>query len=197
MLELALEQQGKWKRQGQLVKLSINVSSENLRKEDFPDVVSGLAEQFEVEPSMVRLEVNESDFQVDERVPLEVLARLHERGFGLSLDDFGAGFASLMRLKEIPFDELIIDREFVGRAIEDKVACTILESAVDLAHKLDLTCTCEGIEDIEHLSLVRELGADIVQGYMIGKPMSHEEFLIWAEDFSDGVLEIPGLMRPK
>ena len=137
MLELALEQQGKWKREGKIVPLSINVASENLRKEDFADVVSGLADQFGVEPTMVRLELSESDFHVDERIPLEVLSRLHMRGFGLALDDFGTGFASLMRLQSIPFDEIIVDREFIGRAKDDKIARTILESAIDLSHKLE------------------------------------------------------------
>jgi EAL domain-containing protein (putative c-di-GMP-specific phosphodiesterase class I)/CheY-like chemotaxis protein len=195
MLELALEQQGKWKREGQIVPLSINVSSENLRKEDFADVVSGLAEQFGVDPKMVRLELTESDFQVDDRVPMEVLSRLHMRGFGIALDDFGTGFASLMRLQSIPFDEVIIDREFVGRAKEDKVARIILESAIELSHKLDLLCTCEGIEDLEDLEMVRGLGADIVQGYHLGKPMSPDELLIWLEDYRDGVVTIEGFKK--
>ena len=193
MLELALEQQGRWKREGKIVPLSINVSSENLRKEDFADVVSGLAEQFGVEPNMVRLELAESDFQVDERIPLEVLSRLHIRGFGLALDDFGTGFASLMRLQSIPFDEMIIDREFIGRAKDDKIARIILDSAVDLSHKLGLKCTCEGIESEGHLDMARELGADMVQGYHIGKPMSPDELLIWLEDFDDGVKKVAGL----
>jgi len=196
MLELALEQQGRWKREGQEVPLSINVSSENLRKEDFADVVSGLAEQFDVDPKMVRLELTESDFQIDERVPLEVLSRLNLRGFGLALDDFGTGFASLMRLQTIPFNEVIVDREFINRALKDRVPRIILESAIDLAHKLELTCTCEGIEDEEHLKLVTELGADVVQGYHIGKPMSPDELLIWLEDYRDGVVSIEGLKKP-
>ena len=193
MLELALEQQGKWKREGKIVPLSINVSSENLRKEDFADVVSGLADQFGVDPEMVRLELSESDFQVDERVPLEVLSRLHMRGFGLTLDDFGTGFASLMRLQSIPFNEMIIDREFIGRAKDDKIARIILESAIELSHKLGLQCTCEGVESEAHLTLVRDLKADFIQGYHIGKPMSPDELLIWIEDYDDGVLKIPGI----
>lgn len=193
MLELALEQQGKWKREGKNVPLSINVSSENLRKEDFADVVSGLADQFDVNPMMVRLELAESDFQVDERVPLEVMSRLHMRGFGLALDDFGTGFASLMRLQSIPFDEMIVDREFISRANNDKVARIILESAIDLSHKLGLACTCEGIESEAHLEMARSLGADTVQGYHIAKPMSPDELLIWLEDYDDGRVEIKGL----
>ncbi len=193
MLELALEQQGKWRAQGQDIQLSINVSSDNLRKADFADVVSGLADQYNVDPKMVRLELAESDFHVDERVPLEVLSRLHLRGFGLTLDDFGTGFASLIRLHSIPFDELVIDREFISRATEDKVAYTILESAIELARKLELCCSCEGIEGIEQFNMVKELKADYVQGYHIAKPMAPDELLIWLEDYQDGVIKIDGL----
>lgn len=193
MLELALQQQGKWRREGKDVPLSINTSSENLRKADFADVVSGLAEQFGVDPSMVRLEVTEADFEVDERVPLENLGRLHARGFGLGLDDFGAGFAPLMKLQSIPFDELVVDRTFLTRAGENETARIIFEAAVDLAKKLKLTTTVEGVETEAQLSLAKQVGADIVQGYLIGKPMSAQEFLIWIEDYEDGVLVIPGL----
>ena len=193
MLELAMEQQGKWVREGQDIQLSINVSSENLRKEDFADVVSGLADQFGVNPKKIRLELAESDFHVDERVPLEVLSRLHLRGFGLTLDDFGTGFASLIRLHSIPFDELVVDREFIGRAAEDKIARTILESAIDLSHKLELRCACEGIEDLTQLEMVKSLKADVAQGYHIAKPMAPDEFLIWIEDYKDGVEKIEGL----
>lgn len=193
MLELALQQQGKWRREGKDVPLSINTSSENLRKSDFADVVSGLAEQFGVEPAMVRLEITESDFEIDERVPLANLSRLHARGFGLALDDFGTGFAPLLRLKAIPFDELVVDRIFLKRAHEDETARIIFETAVELAHKLKLTCTVEGVETESQLEMARGMGVDTVQGYLIGKPMPADEFLIWIEDFDDGVLTIPGL----
>lgn len=193
MLELAMQQQGKWRREGKDVALSINTSSENLRKTDLADVVSGLADQFGVDPAMVRLEITEADFQVDDRVPLENLSRLHARGFGLGFDDFGAGFAPLMRLKSIPFDEIVIDKTFLARAEEDKTARIILETAIELAHKLGLFATVEGVETEAQLRLAKELSADVVQGYYIGKPMSASEFLIWIEDYEDGVLVIPGI----
>ncbi|WP_417461384.1 EAL domain-containing protein [Kordiimonas sp.] len=193
MLELAMQQQGRWRKQGLEVVLSINVASDNLRKADFADVVSGLTEQFEVKPSMVRLEVTEADLEIDAKIPLDVLASLNARGFGIALDDFGAGFASLVRLKEIPFDELVIDRMFIGRATEHHVARTVLEAAIDLAHKLSLKCVCEGVETEDQLKLVRDMGADAVQGYYLGKPMSADEFLIWYEDYRDGVINISGI----
>lgn len=193
MLELALQQQGKWRREGKDVPLSVNTSSENLRKSDFADVVSGLAEQFGVDPSMVRLEITEADFQVDERTPLENLARLHARGFGLSLDDFAAGFAPLMQLKSIPFDEIVVDRTFLVRAGEDDIARIIFEAAIDLAKKLKLSSTVEGIETEAQLKMAKDIGASFAQGYYLGKPMSATEFLIWIEDYEDGALIIPGL----
>ena len=193
MIELAMQQQGRWRKQGQEIVLSINVTGENLRKPDFADMVAGLAEQFEVAPAMVRLEVTEADFDIDSKTPLEVLSKLGELGFGLALDDFGTGFASLLRLREIPFDEVVVDRIFVTRAKEDETARIILQAAIELAHKLNLRCTCEGVEEEAQLAIVRELGADLAQGYLLGKPMSADEFLIWVEDFKDGVLDIPGL----
>lgn len=193
MLELALQQQGKWRREGKDVPLSINTSAENLRKTDFADVVTGLAEQFGVDPSMVRLEVTEADFEVDERVPLENLALLHARGFGIGLDDFAAGFAPLMRLKAIPFDEIVIDKAFLTRAGEDETARIIFETAIELAKKLKLFSTVEGVETEAQLQMAKDMGADVAQGYFIAKPMSAGEFLIWLEDYEDGVLVIPGL----
>lgn len=193
MLELALQQQGKWRREGKSVPLSINTASENLRKSDFADVVTGLAEQFDVPAEMICLEVTEADFEVSKQMPLENLGRLHARGFGLALDDFGAGFAPLMQLKAIPFDELVVDRAFLGRAHEDDTARIVFETAIELAHKLGLVCTVEGVESEEHLALAKSLGADKAQGYHVGKPMSAHEFLIWIEDFDDGVVTVPGL----
>lgn len=197
MLELALQQQGKWLREGKSVPLSINTASENLRKADFADVVSGLAEQFDVPPEMICLEVTEADFEVSKQVPLENLARLHARGFGLALDDFGAGFAPLMQLKEIPFDELVIDRTFLAHASENETARIVFETAVELAHKLGLSCTVEGVETAAHLDMAQRIGADKAQGYHVGKPMSAKEFLIWIEDFDDDIISISGLSPEK
>ncbi len=193
MLELAMQQQSKWSKEGHNIALSINVGGENLRKANFAEVVSGLADQFEIKPAMVRLEVTEADLEVDARGPLEVLSRLHMRGFGLALDDFGTGFASLLRLQKIPFDELVVDREFLSRAGEDEIAKAILETAIELTHKLKLICTCEGVENEAQLKMIADMGADNAQGYHLARPMSADEFLIWYEDYKTGAISISGL----
>ena len=179
MLELVAAQLKIWSAVGIKLELSVNISSENLRDEEFADVVSGIVEQYTIEPHMLRLEVTESDLEDDIRVPLLVLSQLHARGFGLAIDDFGTGFASLLKLTSIPFDEIVIDRTFINRAAEDKVAHAILESSIELAHKLDLRCVCEGIENDAQEKLVGMLGTDAIQGYGLGKPMSASEFEDW------------------
>ena len=191
MLELAMIQQARWIKEGHNIRVSINISAENLRKPDFADVVTGLTEQYDVPAHLIRLEITESDLDIDARAPLETLAHLHERGFGLGLDDFGSGFATLLGLEDIPFDEIVVDRKFLARAAKSKKATIIFAAAIDLAHKLGLSCTCEGVENEEQLALVRSLGGDVVQGYLIGKPMSAEEFLIWIEDHRDGFHTLP------
>jgi EAL domain-containing protein (putative c-di-GMP-specific phosphodiesterase class I) len=98
-----------------------------------------------------------------------------------------------LRLKAIPFDELVIDRDFLSRASDDNTAKIIFETAVELAHKLKLICTVEGIETEAQLAMAKSMDVDIVQGYFIGKPMSSDEFLIWVEDYRDGVISIAGI----
>lgn len=181
MLELALEQQGHWLRDGKRFKVSVNISGENLHKADFADVVSGLADQNEVPAELLQLEVNESDLGVVDAAHLEVLSRLHMRGFGLALDDFGTGYASLLQLDRIPFTELVIDRSFIHRATEHHMAKAVLEAAIGLSEKIGMSCTCEGVETEEQLALVKDLGADLVQGYLVANPMTAEDLMAWVE----------------
>ena len=193
MLELALAEQAKWSREGQSLPIGVNIAFETLYEEDFLDVVTGLAEQYGVAPSSLRLELTEAEMDGGLEKPFAMLEKLKKAGFGLALDDFGTGFATLLDVPSIPFDEIIIDRRFVASATTEKRARIILESAINLAKQLGLRVTCEGVETEEQLRLIADLGADCAQGYLIGKPMSPHEFLIWAEDLSAGVVKIPGV----
>jgi EAL domain-containing protein (putative c-di-GMP-specific phosphodiesterase class I) len=177
MLELAFKIKGGWQGQAKSAQIWVNVSSENLRNLDFVDVVSGLADQYHIDTSEVTLEVTESDFDVDRHEPMETLRLLKKRGFKLALDDFGAGYATLLEMDEIPFDEVVIDRRFLLRAMKDPAARLILESAIDLTHKLTMMCTIEGVETEEHAAMVGELNVDYTQGFLIGKPMDEQQFL--------------------
>ncbi|UTW54890.1 EAL domain-containing protein [Kordiimonas sp. SCSIO 12610] len=177
MIELAFKLKGNWEGALKGAQIWVNVSSENLRNMDFADVVSGLADQYQINAGEVTLEVTESDLDIDRHEPLETLKLLKDRGFKLALDDFGAGYATLLEMDTIPFDEVVIDRKFLSRALKDKSARLILESAIELTHKLDMVCSLEGVETAEHLQLVQDLKADYAQGFLIGKPMPEDKFL--------------------
>jgi EAL domain-containing protein (putative c-di-GMP-specific phosphodiesterase class I) len=110
---------------------------------------------------------------------LDVLSRLRLKGFGLSIDDFGIGYSSFEQLGRIPFTEMKLDRSFVCKGAEDGAARAILESSMDMAHKLNLSTVAEGVETELDLKLVRSLGCDLIQGYLIARPMPVKDLIVW------------------
>jgi EAL domain-containing protein (putative c-di-GMP-specific phosphodiesterase class I) len=96
---------------------------------------------------------------------------LHDAGLKIALDDFGTGYSSLSYLRTFPFDRIKIDRLFVGEITTREDCAAIVASTVDLARKLGMSTTAEGVETEEQLRLVREAGCEAVQGYLLGRPM--------------------------
>ncbi len=101
---------------------------------------------------------------------------LRKLGFRISLDDFGTGFSSLSYLKDLPIDTLKIDKSFVDTAIKDKATNIITESVVDMVNKLGLETIAEGVEDQNQYEFLKRINCDIVQGYLMGRPMSRADF---------------------
>ena len=188
MMELAIENLGVWVKDGLNLAMAINLSAANMLKDDFVDVVTGLADQFHVPHELITLKIGGTQLTSDKEKLITVMALLNKRGFNLALDNFSAAFGSLMRMHQIPFDELIVDRDLIEQALKVKTTRIILESAVELTHKLDLKSACAGIEDKELLVLARELGVDLVQGYYLAHPMPTDDFKKWYMDFQDGIL---------
>jgi EAL domain-containing protein (putative c-di-GMP-specific phosphodiesterase class I)/CheY-like chemotaxis protein len=111
---------GEWTRQGHALRISVNISADNLRELDFPDVLAGIVRQAGIETHQVMLEVTESSIMSDLTTSLEIITRLRLLGFGLSIDDFGTGHSSMEKLKQMPFTELKVDRAFVFGAAKDR-----------------------------------------------------------------------------
>jgi EAL domain-containing protein (putative c-di-GMP-specific phosphodiesterase class I) len=105
-----------------------------------------------------------------------VLERLRALGVKLSIDDFGTGFSSLTYMRRLPVSELKLDRTFLTGAPLDPRAVSVIRSTVDLAHSLGLRIVAEGIENLDALALVDDLGCDAAQGYLMGRPVPAEEF---------------------
>ena len=170
---------------GHSMSISVNLSVENLATLDLPERLLRIAAQEGADPRRITLEVTESRLMGNLATSLEVLGRLSLAGFKLSMDDFGTGYSTLEKLKQLPFDELKVDRAFVSGATHDTVARTILRSCIELGHALGLTVVAEGIETGGERDLLASLGCDEMQGYYFSRPMLPEEFLHWVKAFHE------------
>ncbi|MDO8772610.1 MAG: EAL domain-containing response regulator [Burkholderiaceae bacterium] len=183
VLSAALAQAKAWRQEGLVLRVAVNVSMDNLMSLDFPDVVAGLAAEAGVPPQDVVLEVTESRLMRDLRAPLEILTRLRLKRFHLSIDDFGTEHSSLTRLRDFPFDELKVDRNFVHRAWADDTLRAIYDASLGLAKQLGMQSVAEGVEDIDDWEFLRRTGCDLAQGYFIAKPMPAADLPGWMKDW--------------
>jgi EAL domain-containing protein (putative c-di-GMP-specific phosphodiesterase class I) len=136
------------------------------------------------------LEVTESRLMEDQRVPLEILTRLHLKRFRLSIDDFGTGSSSLTQLRDIPFDELKIDQSFVHGVWGDTTQRAMFDASLGLAKQLNMESVAEGVEDRADWDFLRAGDCDVAQGYFIAKPMLAEHFPEWLADWEGRRLQL-------
>jgi len=176
---LALKQCAVWSKSGLYATMSLNLSPYMLIDLDLPDRLADEAKRFGVEPSQLILEITESGLFQDNANTLDILARLHMKGFPLSIDDFGSGYSSMEHLLRVPFAELKIDRAFVDGASSNAKTKAILDSSASLGRSLAMSVVAEGVETEEDWKAVRAADVDIVQGYFIGRPMAAELVPAW------------------
>ena len=176
VLEQAIAQQSRWSLSGYDLCVSVNISAASLRDDELPDKIAELMTKRNVHPAHITVEITEDSFISDPEQALLVLERLRALGVELSIDDFGTGFSSLTYIRRLPVSELKLDRTFLMGAPQDKRAVSIIRSTVDLAHSLGLRIVAEGIENLDTLALVDDLGCDAAQGYLMGRPVPAEEF---------------------
>ncbi|MNL47815.1 Oxygen sensor protein DosP [compost metagenome] len=110
---------------------------------------------------------------------LDVLTRLRLKRIALSIDDFGTGYSSLAQLRDIPFDEMKLDRSFVHGAWREPPLRTILEATLGMARELGIHTVAEGVEDVQDWQFLRASGCNLAQGYFIGRPMPAGEVEAW------------------
>ena len=156
--------------------LSINISAIQLTKENFVDTLRHAINLYGVRAECIELELTESIFLEDRDMAVKKINMLRKLGFRVSLDDFGTGFSSLSYLKDLPIDTLKIDKSFIDTAIKDKATNIITESVVDMVNKLGLETIAEGVEDKNQYDFLKRINCDIVQGFLMGKPMSRADF---------------------
>ena len=156
---------------GYKINVSINLSLSSLSDVALADKISVIVQNKNLEPKFVILEITESAAMTEEAPALENLARLRMRGFGLSIDDYGTGYSSMQQITRVAFTELKIDRSFVKDVNVNKSLRIVVSSSIDLASRLKMKSTAEGVETSHDLDALRIMGCDIAQGFFIAKPM--------------------------
>lgn len=179
VFRVAVAQQRIWLDEGRSLKASVNLSMDNLLRVDLPETLAAMTDSAGVSPQDMVLEMTESRLVSDLKLSLEVLIRLRLMGFGLSIDDFGTGFASMEVLKALPFSELKIDRAFVNGAATDPAARAILKSSATLGAALGMNVVAEGVETQSDWDAVAAVGCDEVQGYFLARPLAAEALRHW------------------
>ena len=179
VLSAAFAQARRWKGRGLALRVAVNVSMDNLTSLDFPDFAAKAASEAGIEPRDAVLEVTEGRLMKDPLSPLDVLTRLRLKGFGLSIDDFGTGYSSLAQLRDLPFDELKVDRSFVHGAHSNDSVRAIFEASRSLARQLGLKMVAEGVEDRADWDFLCQTGCDMAQGYHVAKPMAAADIAGW------------------
>ena len=180
-LRTTLRQWLKWCDQGIDTCIAFNISALNLEQLDFPDLVERMCRALEVPTDRLVLELTEGATQPLVKL-MDTLTRFRIKGIGLAIDDFGTGYSSLSQLRQLPFTEVKIDRSFIIDAVRARDSRLIIKSVAELAHALGLTATAEGVETVEQLRLVRDLGCDLVQGYLLSEPLDPEELPAWKKE---------------
>ena len=183
-LRTALRQWRSWRDAGIDTTLAFNISALSLDQLDFPDLVERIARAIDVPPEALVLELTEGATQPLVKL-MDTLTRFRIKGIGLAIDDFGVGYSTLMQLRQLPFTELKIDRFFVDDAATARDSMLIVRSIIELAHGLGLTVTAEGVETTAQLRLLRRLGCDVAQGFLIARPLAPEALGPWATEWKD------------
>lgn len=158
-----------------VVPISVNASRLDFDIPDLPQQIAALADKYEIDRSLLHLELTETAYSENPDLVIDALRVLRELGFSAELDDFGSGYSSLASLNILPLDVMKLDMSIVQQASElDDFR--IVEAAINLAQVLDLKTVVEGVETEEEAKRVSDLGCDLIQGYYYSKPLRHDEF---------------------
>ena len=175
VVEQSVRYYAKWREQyGVPFVLSINISAVQCNTDDFVDNVIRVIQKYHVQPEEIELEITESILIADFDAVIEKLHRLEEFGVRISLDDFGTGFSSLSYLKKLPINTLKIDKSFIDTVLTDPSTKIIMESIINMVDALGFESIAEGVENEQQLKYLNTIGCDVIQGYLLGKPLPAE-----------------------
>jgi diguanylate cyclase (GGDEF)-like protein len=181
VLEQALIRVRKWMDEGLRISVAVNLSVRNLADLEFPSKVVEALRKFAVPPELLTFELTESGVMADPQKALPILRELHALGIVLAVDDFGTGYSSLAYLRQLPVDEVKIDKSFVLGMGTDLGDLAVVRSIVELGHSLGLTVVAEGVEEDVARDQLEAMGCDVAQGYLISRPLAEDRLEAWLQ----------------
>jgi diguanylate cyclase (GGDEF)-like protein len=176
--------------------MAVNLSTRSLLDDAFPAEVVAALDRWQIPAAMLELEITESSIMADPVKANRLLNELSAIGVKIAIDDFGTGYSSLAYLKDLPVDQLKIDKSFVLNMHNDPNDAIIVKSVVDLGHNLGLQTVAEGIEDLDTWQQLTNLGCDSAQGYFLAKPLPAADLETWFQDRGRPALEGTGPANP-
>jgi diguanylate cyclase (GGDEF)-like protein len=179
VIDIVLGDITRWRASGHDVKVAVNLSVTNLLDEEFPERVVEALERTGHSGRSLVFEITETTVLSDPEAARAAVMHLRSLGSSVSLDDYGTGYASIAYLRQMPLDELKLDRSFVSNLESDEVARSFFTSTVTLAHTLGLSVVAEGIETLSMWEAAVRAGCDVGQGYYFARPMDAGAFEQW------------------
>ena len=158
------------------------MSPSQFARSDIPALCERYLTQYGLNPQRLELEITESMMMHDIEYVCETLIAIKKMGINIAMDDFGTGYSSLQYLTKLPFDKLKIDRSFLTNITQIEQDKALLKSIISLGHSANKLVLAEGVEDLETLTILREIGCELGQGYYYSKPLPLADILYNLED---------------
>ena len=176
VIEHAIKQTRQWNQQGHDLSVGINLSLRQFMQADLVDQIKLLIEKYQIDPGNIDLEITETIVMQDAGNSINKMHHLKELGIKLSMDDFGTGYSSLSYLNQFPLDILKIDRSFVKDIAGNKGDGAIARAVIAMAHSMNLKVVAEGVETEEQFEFLKAHDCEVIQGYLISRPVPPQEF---------------------
>ena len=174
-MDQAIRSAAQLRERGLHINMSVNLSASLLDHSDLVGTIRVMLTAHHLPPEVLTIEITETAQIENSRQARQTLAQLRRTGIRLSIDDYGTGQSNLEYLTEIEADEIKIDKRFVMTMRDSQRNLEVVNSTIDLAHRLGAVAVAEGIEDAETMALLASLGCDVGQGYHLGKPQLFSE----------------------
>ena len=190
MLNEAARYVAEWQKEGLEMSVAVNVSAKDLIDIELPNKLGNILKNHQLYANAISLEITESSIMEDPARALDTVERIARMGVKLSIDDFGTGYSSLAYLKRLPLSELKIDRSFVNNIENDRNDEMIVRSTIDLGHNLGLSVVAEGIENKQVWAMLKAMGCDVGQGYLMSKPIPAANLNTWFTHWNTQIVPV-------